>query len=291
MTARGILQMDMDVRFAADAGVPHATERLAWRNSVSRSYRDRSWLHVGNEQKLRRSDFERNMIAEIVAFAFLADRNIRLRIMGGNHDAGSRREHRSSVDKVIREPLPIAARASAILGDDQIVAPSLIRRIHVRIDIFSLAAPSNRNRSVDREHESHGAWMFVVRGRIDPVEGRCDGQYRQSREGGDPPVAPSLSSANRRNQREQQCERGERSQQRRSDVPENDARNPNSPAQRECQRYMKGHQKARRAETKFPQQQSSVQPHLLSQLMMLESVDALSAIKRRNGELRTRPNV
>jgi hypothetical protein len=54
---------------------------------------------------------------------------------------------------------------------------------------------------------------------------------------------------------------------------------------------MKGHQKARRTETKFPQQQSSVQPHLLSQLMMLESVDALSAIKRRNGELRTRPNV
>ena len=76
--------MDMHVRFAADAGVPHATDWLAWRNSVSRSYRDRSWLHVGNEQKLRRSDFERNMIAEIVAFAFLADRNIRLRIMGSN---------------------------------------------------------------------------------------------------------------------------------------------------------------------------------------------------------------
>ena len=124
MTARGILQMDMHVRFAADAGVPHATDRLGWRNSVSRSYRDRSGLHVGNEQKLRRSDFERNMVAEVVAFAFLADRNIRLRIMGGNHDAGSRREHRSSVDKVIREPLPIAARASAILGDDQVVAPS-----------------------------------------------------------------------------------------------------------------------------------------------------------------------
>ena len=102
MTARGILQMDMHVRLAADAGVSHATNQLAWRNSVSRSYRDRSWLHVGNEQKLRRSDFERNMIAEVVAFAFLADRNIRLRITGGNHEAGSRREHRSSVDKVIR---------------------------------------------------------------------------------------------------------------------------------------------------------------------------------------------
>src|SRR3990167_20039 len=95
--------------------------------------------------------------------------------------------------------------------------------------------------------------MFVVRGRIDPVESRCDGQYRQSREGSDPPVAPRLSSANRRNQREQQYERGERSQQRRSDVPENDTRNPDSPAQRECQRYMKGRQKARRTETKFPQ--------------------------------------
>ena len=153
MTARGILQMDMHVRFAADAGVPHATERLAWRNSVSRSYRDRSWLHVGNEQKLRRSDFERNMIAEVITFAFLADRNIRLRITGGNHDAGSRREHRSSVDKVIRESLPIPARASAILGDDQVIAPSLIRRKHVRVDVLSLAAPCDRYRSVEREHE------------------------------------------------------------------------------------------------------------------------------------------
>ena len=257
MTACGILQMDMHVWFAADTGVPHATERLAWRNPVSRSYRDGSRLHVGNEQKLRRSDFERNMIAEVVAFAFLADRHIRLRITGGHHDAGSRREHRSSVDKVIRELLPIAAKASAVLGDDQVVAPSLIRRIHVGVDVLNLAAPCDGYRSVEREHESHVAWMLVVRGRIDPVESRRDGQYRQSREGGDPLEAPGLSPANRRNQREQQYERGERSQQRRSDIPENDAGHPESPVQRECQRYMKGRQKARRSETTFPQQQSS----------------------------------
>ena len=216
-----VLQVQVDVRLAAVAGVADAPEQLAGGDPLAGRYGDGPGLQVSDEEILVRRHLDADVVAEAgqppapVAYLHLG-----LPVVRREDDSGGGRIHRQPVGVVVVEGGTVGREGAPVPRNHQVVGPALVGEIDVVVDLGGGATPGDRQRLVERQAESHLARLLVVRRGIRVVHGQREDDREQGGVGEQLPdvraVLPAVGGAERQDEQDG----GRQREDDRPDVPE-----------------------------------------------------------------------